>query len=538
MLPEPTVPASLAALLAVFRPCLTRPSYRTFCQLVCGLIAAGGRRTVTGMLAGAGLAGVWHHSRAHQLFAYARWSPDRLGLALLELVVARLVPAGASIELVVDDSLFRRRGRRVHAAFWTHDGSALRHTLGYGNRWVLCCVLVTLPCCCRPIALPVLFRLWAGKGSTTPVELAVQMVQLVAAAFPDRHIDVVGDAAYSSPALRTLPEQVSWTLRLRRNARLDGPTPPRTGRRGRPRLRGARLGSPAELAEHAVFTPVEVRRYGLRGQARLAVVDCLWFEPFHTRPCRVVLVRDPGIAAGYDLAVISTDLTSPAEAIVARYAARWAIEVTIFDAKQVTGAGQARNRLRAAAERTVPFALLVQTPVVLWYADHGTPPATWTPPAPPLPGTPPRPSPATPTCTPLSAARSSRPAFPQPRLLSPPTAKFAPSSPPGPQPNPPSPYNPESRGARGVDVWLQPAGEGEQAVQRSDDARVHRPDGADRTDRRRKGGLVDGDVPSDASFDHLFVDQITRAEPGLRSRLDGVLDLHGERGAVDATVAR
>jgi hypothetical protein len=373
MLPQPTVPTSLAELLTVGRPCFTAPSYRTFCQLVCGLIAAGGRRTVTGMLTGAGLARAWHHSRAHHLFAYARGDPDRLGLALLGLIVARLVPAGAPIELVVDDTLFRRRGRRVHAAFWTHDGSALRHQLGYGNRWVLCCVLVRLPCCTRPVALPVLCRLWAGKGSTTPVQLAVQMVQLVAAAFGDRRIDVVGDAAYSSPALRALPAQVSWTLRLRRNARLDGPTPPRTGRRGRPRLRWDRLGSPAELAEHAVFTGVEVRRYGLRGQTRLAVVDCLWFEPFHTRPCRVVLLRDPGTADGYDLALISTDLTSPPAALVARYAARWGIEVAIFDAKQVTGAGQARNRLPRAVERTVPFALLTQTLVVLWYAGHGDP---------------------------------------------------------------------------------------------------------------------------------------------------------------------
>ena len=82
MLPQPTVPASLAILLTTVRPCFTAPSYRTFCQLACGLVAAGGRRTVTGMLTGAGLARLWHHSRAHHLFAYARWSPDRLGLAL------------------------------------------------------------------------------------------------------------------------------------------------------------------------------------------------------------------------------------------------------------------------------------------------------------------------------------------------------------------------------------------------------------------------------------------------------------------------
>lgn len=58
-----------------------------------------------------------------------------------------------------------------------------------------------------------------------------------------------------------------------------------------------------------------------------------------------------------------------------RYAARWAIEVAIFDAKQTTGAGQARNRLRRAVERTVPFCLLTQTLVILWYAGHGDPTA-------------------------------------------------------------------------------------------------------------------------------------------------------------------
>jgi DDE superfamily endonuclease len=376
MLPRQTVPASLAALLAVFRPLLTAPSYRTFCALTCGLIAAGGRRTVCGMLTGAGLASRWHHSRAHHLFAYARWSPDALGLALAGLLVARLVPAEAPIRLVVDDTLFHRRGRRVHAAYWTHDGSAPGgRKIGYGNRWIICCLLVQLPFLTRPVALPVLFRLWDGKGGTTPVQLAVGLVQAIADRFGDRRIDVVADGAYFSAALRALPAQVSWTLRLRRNARLNGLTPPRTGRPGRPRLRGDRLGTPAELAERATFTPVEVFRYGQREQVHLACVTCQWYQPFHTRPCRVVLLREQHTATGYDLALISTDLTSIPAALVSRYAARWAIEVAIFDAKQTTGVGQARNRLRPAVERTAPFALMVQSLVVLWYVDHGEPAA-------------------------------------------------------------------------------------------------------------------------------------------------------------------
>ena len=41
-----------------------------------------------------------------------------------------------------------------------------------GNRWVVAGIVVRLPLCTAPVCLPVLLRLWAGKGSTTPVELA------------------------------------------------------------------------------------------------------------------------------------------------------------------------------------------------------------------------------------------------------------------------------------------------------------------------------------------------------------------------------
>ena len=91
ILPGATAPCSLAGLLAVFRPCFTAPTFQTFIGLVVGLIAQTRRRTVCGMLIGAGLEQVWHHSRAHRLFANARWSGDALGLALADLIVARLL---------------------------------------------------------------------------------------------------------------------------------------------------------------------------------------------------------------------------------------------------------------------------------------------------------------------------------------------------------------------------------------------------------------------------------------------------------------
>ena len=112
MPPGPTAPCSLGGLLAVFRPCFTAPTFQTFVGLVVGLIAQTRRRTVCGMLTGAGLDQVWHHSRAHRFFTNARWSGDALGLVLADLIVARLLPADSALTVAVDDALFKRSGKK------------------------------------------------------------------------------------------------------------------------------------------------------------------------------------------------------------------------------------------------------------------------------------------------------------------------------------------------------------------------------------------------------------------------------------------
>jgi len=137
------VPASLMTLLAGLAPLFTAPSFRTFCGLACGFLAQTGKRTVCGMLAGAGLARSWSHDRAHRFFSRARWNPDELGLAVARLVVALLVPAGEPVAVAIDDTLFRRRGKKVWAASWFHDGAAPGPAkTGYGNNWVVAAVIV------------------------------------------------------------------------------------------------------------------------------------------------------------------------------------------------------------------------------------------------------------------------------------------------------------------------------------------------------------------------------------------------------------
>ncbi|MGD0246991.1 MAG: transposase [Streptosporangiaceae bacterium] len=159
------VPASLMTLLAAFAPLFTAPSFRTFTGLACGFLAQPGKRTVCGMLTGAGLSRLWPHDRAHWFFSRARWNADDLGLAAAVLVVSLLVPAGAPVDVAVDDTLFKRRGKKVWAASWFHDGSAPGPAkTGYGNNWVILGIVVRLRFMSRPVAVPVMAKL-VIKGS-------------------------------------------------------------------------------------------------------------------------------------------------------------------------------------------------------------------------------------------------------------------------------------------------------------------------------------------------------------------------------------
>jgi hypothetical protein len=370
MLPSPTLPVSLTALLMVFQPCFTAPACRTFCGLASGFLAQAGRRTVCGMLTGAGLSQVWPHDRAHYFSARARWSPDQLGLTLARLVAGLLVPAGAPVLVAIDDTLFKRRGKQVWAASWFHDGPAIgAHPVGYGNNRVILGIVVTLPFCSRPVCLPVLARL-VVKDTTSASRLypARRMIDMLAGALPGRVIHGVGDAAYSGKDLAGLDDNI--TSRLRKDAALSGLAPPPTGKRGRPKLKGSRLPALKILAARAAFTQVTVTRYGKTATVQAAVITCLWYSVFRSRKVQVVLIRDKS-AAGYDLALVTTDLDATAGQVIERYAARWSIEVANEDAKQILGVGEARNRTAGAVRRTVPFTLACQALTTVWYATAG-----------------------------------------------------------------------------------------------------------------------------------------------------------------------
>lgn len=168
------LPASWAVVLEVFHPVFRRrATFRLFTVLATGMVAQRGRRTVVGMLAGAGMASRISFHAACRFFSAAVWDVDRLGLAAAGLIVRCLLGPGEPIVVAVDDTLLKRWGRKVHHVFWTHDGSAQgKNKIGRGNRWIVAGIVVRVPFVTAPVCLPVLFRLWAGKAATLRLPLA------------------------------------------------------------------------------------------------------------------------------------------------------------------------------------------------------------------------------------------------------------------------------------------------------------------------------------------------------------------------------
>jgi hypothetical protein len=376
-MPTPSLPRSLTDLLMAFSPCFTAPTMRTFQALVAGFLTQPGQRTVTGMLVGARLAGRRHHDLAYRFFATARWSADQLGLVLLELICAILVPAGAPLVLAVDDTLWRRTGRRLHGVAWHHDTAGPgRHRPAWGHRWVVVGVICHPPFLTRAVCLPILARLWLpGDRDQTPLVLARELVDLVVNHIGDRPVHLIGDAAYIGKPLRALPAQVTVTARLRADAALYKPPPPRTGRRGRPRVKGDRLPELIVLAAMTRYqwTPVTVSCYGKTLDREVLAIRCLWYGALNGQPVQVILSRPVGSPDGYELALVTTDLAATPAAIIERYADRWSEEQAFLDARYLVGVGQARTRTRRSVERLVPFGLCCLSLAICWYARHGQP---------------------------------------------------------------------------------------------------------------------------------------------------------------------
>jgi len=399
---EGIVPQTFVPLLAAFEGCFTAPTYRTFRLVVAGWLQCLGRRTITAIVVAAGAVERRHVSVFHRFFARARWSLDAVGRVVFTLALA-WIPADQPLLVLVDDTLARKGGKGISLATMHRDpllSTARKPFCSFGHVWVVLALWVPLPMGDRGVALPVLFRLYVGakrggradapsrpRAGTrqraaeaahaahprpTKLELARELVALVAAWAGPRPISVAVDSAYAG---RTLLEGRPPTVHVLSRLRLDAalwarPGRRRPGQRGRPRRRGHRLPTlKAMAAARRRWDALPLTLYGRRVSPLVLTCTALWYGALRDQPVRIVVVRDPA-GRRKDEAFFCTDLTVSPAVILERYARRWTLEVSFHDQKQFLGFEDPQNQTAQAVARTAPLAGIVYALVLLWYAEQ------------------------------------------------------------------------------------------------------------------------------------------------------------------------
>ena len=399
----PAPPASILPLLTPFAVAFTAPTFRHAVVLVAGTLLASGRRTVAAALRAAGLKGERRFSRYHRVLNRGVWSPLLLSRLWLDLLVRTFVGPEAPIELVVDGTLERRRGRKNAFKGRFHD--AVRSQTGHvatseGIHWVCVMLLVPVPWSRRRWALPFLAiptftpatSAKLGRRYRTVPERTEVLVRLIRRWQPHRPIRVVGDSAFATMGLAQtcLTSRVRLISRLVLNAQLDEP-PPGGKRRGPKAKKGRRQ---PKLVERLADAATAWQRQGVAwyGQQQrpldLTTGTALWHtDGFDPLPIRWVLVRDPhGHLSPY--ALFCTDPAVDALGILAAYLQRWNVEVTFEEVRAHLGVETQRQWTTRAIGRTTPcllglFSLVTLLARVLHPATLPTRQAAWYPKAEP-----------------------------------------------------------------------------------------------------------------------------------------------------------
>src|SRR2546426_6201694 len=249
------LPDPMREVLTVFRPLFTAPTWRKLMTLLTGTLLAQGRRTVTAALRATGNDQTGSWSTFHQVLNRSLWSPLAVSRQLFLLIVETFVPAGACVDLVIDETLERRWGSKISKRGHYRDSalsSRKRSVSSPGLRWIVMAVVVTVPWTKQRWALPFLCVLATtpeaserlGKRHKTVGMWAQQMISLGRRWLPDRTIKLMGDTAYSvlELGLHANAQQVTLITTGRLDAVLHESPPERTRHTiGRPRVVGLRL---------------------------------------------------------------------------------------------------------------------------------------------------------------------------------------------------------------------------------------------------------------------------------------------------------
>jgi hypothetical protein len=391
-------PQAAEPLIGCFSVAFTQPTFQRFVLLVIGAILAPRQRTVCSILRTMLPVVRGHWSDFHRVLCCRVWSNWPLGKVLAGLVLD-LHPQDQPVSVAVDDTAVQHKGKHVWGKGCHHDAcrSTQTHTVWlFGHRWVVLAIRIQFSFARRPWALPVLCALYRteeqnqaeGRRHKTPACLGRQLAALLIHWFPRRQFILLGDGGYASHDLarfcRRHRRHVTLISRFHGDANLYEQSPParKSAKGGRPRSKGLKLPTPAQVVGRSKARRFTVSWYGCK-QRRVALIwgEGHWYKSgAGLVALRWVHVHDVS-GTHRDEYVFSTDPALTAKQIVGLFTGRWDIEVTFQESRSHLGLATPRNWSRASVLRTAPCLLGCFSLVALIFArlnsDRTPPVRAW-----------------------------------------------------------------------------------------------------------------------------------------------------------------
>ena len=349
------------------------------------IVALGGR-TVTGMLAAGG--------RAHEDWssAYRIFENERIDRKALfspaQRTVMEALPSDSPLTVMMDDTLIRKRGRKVSGAAWKRDtlGPAWHTNFVWGQRYLqLSAALPERGGDGRAVGIPVDFIHTPSAKKprkNAPAEAwdeykteqekfkmsAIASVRLddLAKEITDRKIVCAVDGGYTNKTVfRDKDAHVSLIGRIRKDACLYERPEISDSTKGRKKYYGERLPTPEEIRQDDAYPwqTVEAHTAGKRHRFDVKTLPAVRWKGTGEKDVRLVVVRPlayrprKGAKLLYrePAYLLCTDTALPLEQLLQAYLWRWEVEVNFRDEKHVLGVGEAQVRTRAAVENVPAF---------------------------------------------------------------------------------------------------------------------------------------------------------------------------------------
>jgi hypothetical protein len=376
----PSLPRGTAAVLAPFSHLFTLPTWVHIQVLLMGAILCQGTRRVSTILRVMGLSHEKRFEKYHRVLNRAKWNSLAGAKILLGLLV-QLLPASFPILIVVDDTIERRSGKKIKAKGCYRDACRSTQKLVvkcFGLKWVCLMLIVPLPWCKRPWALPFMTLLApskkankaAGKEHKTSIDWTIIAIRVISR-WLKRAFILIDDGGFACIKLghACIKNNITLVSRLRLDVALyeAAPTPDK-GQRGRRREKGKRVTSLKQLANDLMqpWRDAIVTWYGGEAkQVRILSGVNLWYSSGE-KPLQVrwVLVLD--VEKNQVEAFFSTDINLGPEQIVNYFVLRWNIEVTFFETRAHLGIETQRQWSDKAIARSTPMLMSLFSLVCLF----------------------------------------------------------------------------------------------------------------------------------------------------------------------------